>query len=138
MLMQAALVVVLMFVFSSSHADVLILGLKTHHFSSPSDYDKCRTESHDLAALARGGYVVGTYTNSHCRRSFLAGGSYAWGHGLGVDVVAVNNYPSKLHLVAGLVIIPQVTYSKFWQGYGVKLSFVPGVLVGAGFVYQLN
>ena len=134
--MKALFAVVLMFAFSS-HADVLILGLKTHHFSAPSDYDKCRTESHDLAALGRGGYVVGTYTNSHCRRSFLAGGSYAWDYGLGVDVVAVNNYPKKLHLVAGLVIIPQVTYSQFWQGYGVKVSWVPSVLMGIGFVYQL-
>ncbi len=135
--MKALLATVLMFAFSTCSADVLALGLKTHHFSSPSYYDKCRKESHDLVALDRGGYLAGTYINSHCRRSFLAGGSYAWSNGVGVDVVAVDNYPSKLHLVGGLVIIPQVTYSQFWRGYGVKLSFVPGVLVGMGFVYRL-
>lgn len=135
--MKISLAVVLMFVFSHCNSMTLALGLQTYHFSSPSYYDKCRNESHDLAAIDYDGYLLGTYENSHCMRSFLAGRSYAFDHGFGVDVVIVSGYPEKLHLIGKLIVIPQVTYSKFWNGYGVKVSYVPNVLVGVGFVYEI-
>lgn len=135
-MLKILVVAVLVIISSVSHADILAVGLKTHHFSKPSYYDTCRTESHDLVAYEYKGVLAGTYTNSHCMRSYLAGGSYS-AYGLGFDVVVVTGYPSKLHIVGGLVIIPQVTYSKFWHKYGLKISYVPSVLVGVGLVYQL-
>ena len=134
--MKALLAVVLMFAFSS-HADVLALGLKTHHFKATPP-DQCLNETHDLVALSRRGYVVGTYINSHCVRSYLAGLSYDWGGGFGGDIAIVSNYPKKMHILGPLIVIPQLTYTEYWRGFGVKLSWIPSVLVGVGFVYQLD
>jgi len=136
--MKVFLVVSLMFVFSSCNAATLALGLKTRHFSSPSYYDKCRNESHELFAVDYEGYLVGTYDNSHCMRSFLIGRSIQYDNGLGFDLVMVSGYPERLHVIGSMLVIPQVTYSKFWQGYGVKLSYVPTVLVGVGFVVEID
>lgn len=133
--MRICFAVVLMLVFSSCNAMTLALGLQTHHFSSPSYYDKCRTESHELLAIDYDGYLLGTYENSHCMRSWLAGRSFSFDNGLGVDVVIVSGYPKKLHLIGELIVIPQMTYSKFWGSHGVKVSYVPKVLVGVGFVF---
>jgi len=134
--MKICVAVVLMFAFCSCSAATLALGLQTHHFQ-PTPPDECLNESHDLVAIEVFGIVIGTYDNSHCRTSFLMGRSWRWDNGFGFDTVFVTGYPSKMHLLGKLILIPQATYSKFWGDYGLKVNYVPTVLTGVGFVYKI-
>lgn len=128
--MAAFIIAMLLSLIPNANADEAWLGLRTYHFDrTPSG---CRDETHHLYAYRKGDYHVGTYSNSQCKRSYLVGYSHELGSGFGVDVSAVTGYPSAMHVVDGLVLIPQLTYTAFYGSIGAKLIYVPTVLVGVG------
>jgi hypothetical protein len=123
-------ILALPFIPQHSNADEAYLGLKTYHFERNGR--SCLNETHDLFAYSKNNIHAGTYVNTHCRRSWLVGFNGQFGKGFGYDVSAVTGYPSAMQLVDGLIIIPMLTYSKYWGAFGVKVIHVPTVLMGIG------
>jgi len=123
-------IVALLVVPDFSEADEMYLGLRTYHFDRGGR--DCINETHDLVAYSKHGYYGGTYVNSQCRRSYLVGTSHKIKGGFGYDVSIVTGYPSSMHLVEGVVLIPTVTYKYYVDSIGVKIIYVPTVLVGIG------
>lgn len=119
-----------------SNADSMYLGLETHHFQR--DIKGCVNESHDLIAYEHNSIHVGTYVNTHCRRSYLLGYGYTHKTGFGVDGSLVTGYPSKMHLIEGIIGIPAATYkytipvksAYTIKAMGLKFIYIPTVLIG--------
>lgn len=118
------------FIPQQATADEAYLGLKTYHFDRGGS--DCLNEEHHLAAYKKNDITVGTYENSQCMRSYLVSKSYTLGNGFGVDMSVVTGYPKAMHIVKGLVLIPMVTYTRYWGSIGIKAIMVPTVLVGVG------
>ncbi|MBL4632123.1 MAG: hypothetical protein JKY14_13590 [Paraglaciecola sp.] len=118
------------FISNQSNSYEAYIGLKTYHFNRGGR--DCLNEEHHLAAVNIDGYMIGTYENSRCERSYLIGSSHDLGYGFGVDMGLVTGYPKPMHIVKGITLIPMVTYARYWGDYGFKAIMVPSVLVGAG------
>ena len=122
------------FIPQHSNADEAFIGLKTYHFDRGGR--DCLNEEHHLIAYKVDRYYAGTYENSQCMRSYLAGISYDLEYGFGVDVSLVTGYPKEMTFMDGVTLIPMLTYTKYWGSIGFKAIHVPTVLVGAGLAFR--
>lgn len=130
--MKTIMIMVLLTLAGMATADEAYLGLKTYHFDRGGR--DCLNEEHHLYAYSSEEYGmhVGTYENSQCMRSYLVGTSFDLGGYFGVDLSLVSGYPKPMHIVKGLVLIPMLTYTRYWGIVGFKAIHVPTVLVGVG------
>lgn len=113
------------------------IGFWSYHFDRTPPED-CYTETHNAVIVERSGWLVGGYKNTHCRQSFVLGTKQDLGYGFSTEVALISGYPSKMHVVDGIVIMPTINYRVFVEDtYGIKFLFVPTVLVGVGFTVKL-
>ena len=126
----------LILAFNSSFADEISLGLWSHHFDRTVKYGKCTNEKHNLLSYSRNGFVVGRYDNSHCLESYLAGYSQSNSMGIGYTVSIVSGYPVSMRAVDKYVVIPMVHYTKTFEKIGIRIYYVPAVLIATGFVIK--
>ena len=141
MMVALAIVMSLAIYSGQSHSGELALGLWTHHFNRDAPPEKCTNEKHDLMAYKfNGGLTMGMYNNSHCITSYLAGYTKDLYRGksirLGYSIAAVSGYPDHMHVVDGLIIIPSPHIAYVVGDVGIRVIYIPRLLVGAGFVYE--
>lgn len=119
-------------------ADELSLGLWSYHFDRDVKEDECTNEKHNLVAYSRNGFVGGYYDNSHCMDSYLLGyqGSFNKSNSLGYTVSVVSGYPDSMHVVDEYIVVPMVHYTHMVGVAGVRLYYIPKVLVATGLIIR--
>tara|TARA_R110000851_G_scaffold171607_3_gene317875 strand:- start:2912 stop:3343 length:432 start_codon:yes stop_codon:yes gene_type:complete len=135
-----ATVVLLCTLLPRAYGDELSLGLWSHHFDRDVKEDECVNEEHNLVSYAHKNIVAGGYRNSNCNDSYLLGyqGEFTriGDHSFGYTISAVSGYSKSMHVVDGLIVIPMLHYSYTYKGDGVRLYYIPQVLVATGFIFR--
>jgi|26BtaG_2_1085354.scaffolds.fasta_scaffold15460_2 hypothetical protein len=138
--MRTAIIVLLLIMssnlFASDDNFELHLGLKTYHVDRSPNEDGCLNESHDLIGIKYEYSIMGTYRNTHCRRSFYVGGSYQITDRWGVDATIVSGYPKKMHKIGSLVVFAFPTYTVGNDKAAVRFIVIPHILTGAGLIIK--
>ena len=114
------------------------LGLWTYHFDRDPPEDECTNEKHGLFTFRNNKYGIGAYKNSHCLQSYLVSYRHSLNENWHLDVSAVSGYPKNMHVAAGLVLIPALTYTRHYKDIGVSIMLVPAVLIGGGLNYKFK
>lgn len=115
----------------------ITLGLNTHHFSQ-RNRASCFNETHDFFGYTHKTYIVATYMNTQCVRSYVVGKTWEYDNGLGYSLALVSGYPSSMHMLDTLLVMPTLHYTKMFNDtVGIKLMTVPTVLVGFSFVVKI-
>jgi hypothetical protein len=141
MMVAFAIVMSLAIYSGQSHSDELSLGLWTYHFDRDVKDDECTNEVHNLVGYRLdNGLTFGGYDNSHCRESYFVGFSQDLykrnNFAVGWSAGAVTGYPSSMHVVDGLIIIPNAHMTYTIGGVGIKIIYIPNLLKGAGLIYE--
>jgi hypothetical protein len=120
----------------SVQASEVSLGLWSHHFDRSSKPNECVNEDHNLLSYSSHNVVVGGYKNSHCKQSFFVGYQQNLYGEFGYTVSLVSGYPKSMYVVDKYVVVPMMHYTFLSDNVGVKVYFIPGVLVAAGYVIR--
>ena len=130
---------------STAQADevdtTLDIGFWSYHFEREYEEDECVNEKHDAIVLHKNNISVGGYKNTHCKQSFVLGYNRAMykeaDQEITVEVMAVSGYPKSMHVAVGLIVIPTINYRAYLtDSMGIKIVYVPSVLVGVGFSHR--